>query len=518
MKNVDVKNKSEREKISKEFKDYKNVAEFKTTAKLIESTVDKYKNINVKLLVKSFDFLEIINSSEEELKNSKEEKLFEVLNKIDSDLIEDDTICPVCDSNVKSIRAIIMNKINKLNKSKSEFINFLNEKGVNATKTIVDEYIGIYNELKNNENLLYDYVLCAGNLKLYEECSRKIDEYKDLNNKLKMLKDEARTYYEYILNEKDHITADFKRYFKIEKEIKFDDANYSLVITLPRKVETYSTGEIHLMLFLYMIYSFIGSDKETLILDDPVSSLDIINHYKIAYEIVRNSKTKNMIILTHNVDFINIINSQSPNSFEFYYLEEYNKQIYISKIEPKKKDHTPNIISLYHISDNAFIKELIKRENSIYDNKCFDNNGFHYTKEIVYIDEEKTISNYDLINLIDSFNESKSNDFYTDALTKIKYLSALRIWIEKQLYSFLTNDIDKDNFLKERTLNAKINFFFKKINSNVTFKKEDIMSKKVMLNQSIHYNSLVMPMAYAINLSFDQISEEIKELKLLFNI
>ena len=46
--------------------------------------------------------------------------------------------------------------------------------------------------------------------------------------------------------------------------------------------------------------------------------------------------------------------------------------------------------------------------------------------------------------------------------------------------------------------------------------KEDLMSKKVMLNQNAHYYSQVMPFTYAMNLSFDDLRREINELKALF--
>jgi hypothetical protein len=49
-----------------------------------------------------------------------------------------------------------------------------------------------------------------------------------------------------------------------------------------------------------------------------------------------------------------------------------------------------------------------------------------------------------------------------------------------------------------------------------TLTRDSLMSKKVMLNECIHYDSQVMPFAYASNLSIDNINNEIVEIKKLF--
>lgn len=103
------------------------------------------------------------------------------------------------------------------------------------------------------------------------------------------------------------------------------------------------------------------------------------------------------------------------------------------------------------------------------------------------------------------------------------HLCALRIWVEQQIYLIISKEESKiKSFFNEENyeLSKKIEFIFPKDGSNpynLSFRREDIMSKKVMLNQGIHYHSRVMPMAYAINLSFDQLSREINEIKNFFS-
>ena len=45
--------------------------------------------------------------------------------------------------------------------------------------------------------------------------------------------------------------------------------------------------------------------------------------------------------------------------------------------------------------------------------------------------------------------------------------------------------------------------------------RDILMSKKVMLNQGVHYYSQIMPFAYAINLSLDMLKDEIQELRIV---
>ena len=54
-----------------------------------------------------------------------------------------------------------------------------------------------------------------------------------------------------------------------------------------------------------------------------------------------------------------------------------------------------------------------------------------------------------------------------------------------------------------------------KINGKV-HEPKSIISKKVMLNQNLHFFSQVQTFSYAMNISFDDLTREIYELKKLF--
>ena len=100
-------------------------------------------------------------------------------------------------------------------------------------------------------------------------------------------------------------------------------------------------------------------------------------------------------------------------------------------------------------------------------------------------------------------------------------MCALRIWIEKSLYNIIPSENDKCIFLSRKTITEKINYLLPKNGQNkietITENlKEILMSKKVMLNQCVHYYGQVVPLEYALNLSCDDIKSEIEELKEIF--
>jgi hypothetical protein len=317
------------------------------------------------------------------------------------------------------------------------------------------------------------------------------------------------------------------KYFEVNPvNIVSDSIKFTVSIKFPREIKTYSSGELNLISFLYKIYSFIGSDKSTMILDDPVSSLDLVNHYKIAYEIVRNSHIKTLIILTHSVEFINVVNSQYPGKFDYYYLEQSNGVISIQLIPSITPGTTnPNIITLDRLADNGtfsdFINALKLRETD--PNNTPIQTLFHYTVLPEHLDGDPSkFSNHSLFTLIDNYTTFAQSDFFAMSFLKVQYLCAIRIWLEKKLYELIpTSDSALQNrYLNLHSLNDKISCIIPfsgtpPVTIPTGLTRDVLMSKKVMLNQSVHFYSQIMPFAYAINLSLDMLKDEIIELRTL---
>ncbi len=495
--------------------------EKETDIKEIRKLIDE--NIKLSTFTDLYSDLKQLSNAESEIENYKKQMLEEALSIITNIIDEKDGKCPVCGSNVENVKKIVEDKKRKLEGIKSEVIKKINDRNhINITRKIVDDLIEACRILEENESLKSEFVMCEGDTEKFKLISKNYEEFQEKQKSLNFLHERQKEFFENIKNVRNGLERDLKKYFNVTGDkITYDDKNFLVMIDFGRKLETYSTGEFNLICFLFKIYSFIGSNKEIILLDDPVSSLDMINQYKIAFEIVKQSNKKELIVLTHSIRLLNIIYSQNANNFDYYYLDKINGVIKINKIEVKNQKN--NLISLANLEDRAETTGLIqaiKEKDS--ENSEEAQKVFHYdTEEHFYKDNKDNISNIKLVNSIENFNGFKSDDFYTNAYLKILYMCALRIWIEKSLYNIIPSENDKCIFLSRKTITEKINYLLPKNGQNkietITENlKEILMSKKVMLNQCVHYYGQVVPLEYALNLSCDDIKSEIEELKEIF--
>lgn len=498
--------------------------QLKSNEKDVADFYSKFNDVDMKIVFNHYSDLLKITTAEQEIENYKKKILCNAFEMIKESVDMEKKECPLCGTSTDWQKSLDDN-IKNLSTIKSELLEKYSKDKISTNSSIINRQLEAVNYLKDKNDLLFDLSFSTS-LNDYKEIKQLLEDKKAKENSAKKLLSKAKEKYTLVESKRDILEADMKRYFSVDKEnISFDSSKYIISINFPREIKTYSTGEINLITFLYSIYSFLGSDKTVLILDDPVSSLDMINQYKIAFEIVNNSVNKKMLIFTHSTEFINIINSQHKNHFKFLYLEESNGVIYLDEIECKN-NNTPNIISILNIKDNDYVKNeglidyLIKRDNS----EKVDYEICHYDVYKHIIDDNPSkLSNHKLAKLIDEFSNFTHEDFYKNSYEKIKYIIALRIWVEKQLYLSI-NPLDNKKqqiFLKnKKTLHEKIMCIFEsnaelKINGK-NIKREQLMCKKVMLNQGVHYNSQIEPFAYAINLSLDDLSNEIKEIKQMF--
>lgn len=522
LKNNGISNSSIRTSVNPELEEYTKcfLTEFKSSTTEIHNFFNKFPNINLKSFFPMFPEFKTVSEAEKEFENEQKEKLFEGLTIIKDSVNREEKTCPVCGTNSDWFNALIK-KIEELSKIKSKLLDkYKTKKLPSPTIEELNIQLEAYKLLRSNQNLAFDLAFVS-NEEEYKTLTNKLSYLKQKNEERKSLLSVAEEKFKLVLNKKEYLENDLKRYFNINSDsIEYDEQNFVINISFPRKIETYSTGEINLVTFLYGIYSFLGSDKDTLILDDPVSSLDMINQYKIAFEIVNNcSENKYMVVFTHSTDFINILNSQYEGKFDYFYLEQVSNLIYLDKIE-YVNNKNPNIISLGKIKDydnQGLIDYIINRDSNQDDNFSI----FHYSIEECSTDDKK-LSNHQLIELIDRFNGFTHMNFYKNSYNKIKYLVAVRVWIEKKLFNLINslNQKEQDKFFKKQTLQQRILFVmgengYIQINGKIVY-KEQLMSKKVMLNQNVHFNSQVAPLSYAINLSLDDLQAEILDIKNLF--
>lgn len=501
------------------------IVELSIAAEKIEKVNKKLGNIKLIDYINRFEDIKKINDVNEQISSYTKQKLKEGLLAFDSFINEESKTCPLCDTIGVKVKEKILEKLSDLEEKYDNIINSFEKANVKVTRKEVEDIVEMTSILSEDE--LADYILCAGSKDKLEEISKRTKELKKLEKELEKLEKEKEDSYKSLFQIKTQILKDMKeRYGITETNINFDNDKKEVVITLGRKVIEHSTGEINLLKFLFKIYEFLGSNKEYLILDDPVSSLDTINNYKIAYEIVScaSKKNKRVIVFTHSIEMINTINSQRDYLFDFYYIENINGNRTLQSIPLSDSGNVITLSRLKEYDTEKVIQALIKKENSDEDDEI--QQLFHFNK--IVNNNEFNLSNEHLANKINNYVDLKDEGFLKNSYNKIVYISCIRVWLEKQLYKLVEQSENGkyiEEFKKKKTLANKINYIFPRDLSESKIKnlpadlnRTSLMIRKVLLNQGVHYQSQVLPFYYAMNISLDELNKEINGIKNLFEV
>lgn len=496
---------------------------FKSFAKDIDEIIDQLHFISPKDFIDLKPKFEAVEDIKEELNNAILENTKKLLNDALPVIKENDNnTCPLCSTIHDNLEAIIVENLKKLESVKAKVYFDLEKRGYKLKEMEFTSVLEQVNRLKEDNELLQDYILCGGSKETRKNLNKNQKITDDLISEIDNLQEKSEKMYLNLLENKDKIIEDFHKYFFVDKDkVTFNDEEHVIEIKLPRDSKNYSTGEKNLMFFLFQLYSFLGSEKKVLVIDDPVSSLDIINHYKIAYEIIKvaSDRDKKVLMMTHSVELLNTLNSQHNRCFDYYYLEEDGK-IKLQKIDIRSPN---NLITLPFIVDNVpsdTIDLLIVKENADYNDPI--HKVFHYDINQEY-DSEGKLSNHDLVKRIENYSILiDTGCFLENSKNKVEVVASIRVWLEKMLYDLINNQQYKNEFLNKHTLMARINYLLPrngqyKITLPKGLTRDYILSKKVFLNQGIHYQSQVMPFAYAINMSIKELNDQVHELKAHFN-
>lgn len=467
---------------------------------------DNYKAIN-----------EIANLKEEieALKNVYMDQAYQALiNSID----DHETTCPAC--NTKGIHNLkdIFNQKKKIyeESNKSLFGNFKFRNNIDKEKQI-ENLIGLakdFDEKEIAELIIFDV---DDNRR-----SNIIDNLKQIgekNKEIEKLQGRLQEYYNNIKKEEKDIKLYFENRFDIE-ELKFDDNENKIIVKFKRNVDTYSEGEVHLIILLFKLYEFKINDSNTLIIDDPLTSYDLINQYKTLFEIVNTASTeKKILIFTHNIEMINIINSQDSGTFRYQYIEKYLEKLYLKNIDINATGSILSLSNLLNLDNEKYLRLLIEREKEENDEY---HKVFHYDNSYILQDNDfNGLTNEYFVNLIDNFNPNdiKNMTFSQNTFNKIIYMCAIRVWIEKKFYEAIKEDEELFRKITGKQFSEKVNVLLPRnsdsllINQYPNLTRTFLMSKKVMLNQNEHYQSQIIPFNYALNISLDELIHEIKEIK-----
>ncbi len=471
---------------------------------------DNYKAIN-----------EIANLKEEmeALKNVYMNQAYQALiNSID----DYETTCPAC--NTKGIHNLkdIFNQKKKIyeERNKSLFGSFKFRSDVDKEKQ-VESLIELASKFNGKE--IAELIICDVDEERRNYIIENLKQIEEKNREIEKLQQKLQDYYNNIKKEEQDIKRYFENRFDID-ELKFDDEDNKIIVKFKRNVDTYSEGEIHLIILLFKLYEFKINDSNILIIDDPLTSYDLINQYKTLFEIVNTaSEEKRILIFTHNIEMINIINSQDSGTFKYQYIEKYLEKLFLKDVDINATGSIFSLKNLLDLDSKKYLKLLIEREKEENDEY---HKVFHYDNSFTLQDSKfNGLTNEYFVNLIDNFSpEDINNDsFSQNTFNKIMYMCAIRVWIEKKFLEAIKEDNTIIKKIEGKQFSEKVNVLLpKNLNSVLISKYPNVtrtflMSKKVMLNQNEHYQSQIIPFNYALNISLDELIGEIEDIKNRFN-
>ena len=461
-----------------------------------------------------------IKDEMELLKNVYMDQAYQALiNSID----DHETTCPAC--NTKGIHNLkeIFNQKKKIYEecNKSLFGNFKFSNNIEKEKQI-EKLIKLAKDFDGKE--IAELIICDVNNERRSNIIENLKQIEEKNKEIEKMQEKLQKYYTNIKKEEKDIKLYFENRCDIEK-LEFDDNENKIIVTFKRNVDTYSEGEIHLIILLFKLYEFKINDSDILIIDDPLTSYDLINQYKTLFEIVNTaSAEKKILIFTHNIEMINIINSQDSGTFRYQYIEKYLNKLYLKNIDMNATGSILSLNNLLDLDSEKYLKLLIEREKEENDEY---HKVFHYDNSYILQDSEfNGLTNEYFVNLIENFSPDDINNmtFSQNTFNKIIYMCAIRVWIEKKFYEAIKEDKETLRKITGKQFSEKVNVLLPR-NSNSLLIHEYpnvtrtfLMSKKVMLNQNEHYQSQIIPFNYALNISLDELVNEINEIKERFNM
>ena len=521
LKKYDYNSQTKAKRVSNELANIQKLKEIKEVT--LEKTKLEYaSNILYEEIKKDFfdnykAIKEIANIKEEmeALKNVYMDQAYQALiNSID----DNETTCPACNTKgIHNLKAIFNQKKKIYEESnKSLFGNFKFHNDTDKEKKIEDliELANNFDDKEIAELIIYDV-----DDKRRTNIIENLRQIEEKNKEIENLQEKLQKYYNNIKKEEKDIKFYFENRFDIE-ELKFNDNENQIIIKFKRNVDTYSEGEIHLIILLFKLYEFKINDSNTLIIDDPLTSYDLINQYKTLFEIVNTASTeKKILIFTHNIEMINIINSQDSGTFRYQYIEKYLGKLYLKNIDINATGSILSLSNLLNLDNEKYLRLLTEREKEENDEY---HKVFHYDNSYTLQDTDfEGLTNEHFVNLIENFNPNdiKNMTFSQNTFNKIIYMCAIRVWIEKKFYEVIKEDEEILRKITGKQFSEKVNVLLPRnsdsllINQYPNMTRTFLMSKKVMLNQNEHYQSQIIPFNYALNISLDELIHEVQEIK-----
>ena len=460
----------------------------------------------------------------------------ETMSRLESILDDNDNSCPICGTKIDGIKELIKKRRDGLSTTKSALLTEYQrkhpeislEQAVNRIDSIIE---ASRDESKTSDDHILAAILSRGNESRADELDAIAKEVKRVNKEIKKLEEKRDSFFHALENRRDQIRDFFCTKYDVDSnKVKFLKERGAIEVTLPRNADTYSTGEINLMVLIVGINAYIANDSKSLIIDDPLSSFDLANQYVIMFELVKMVREDNrpITVFTHNMNCINIADSQAPGTFQYQYLERIDKSIFLTDINVPRKNEGRRLspeafMQQAESSTNQatvtalpYLREISKREGDSEQSQLF-----HYDSPFEWSGTQGVLTNQYLVDLIDKKNDCKIQPTFIDmCIEKMILFIALRVWVEKRLMEGIAEDERRN--LQGKQLGEKIDYIFPRKgkppqwDGSPAVNRSFLCSKKTMMNQHAHPMAQSIPFEFALNLSRADIDAEIREFKLKF--
>ena len=347
----------------------------------------------------------------------------------------------------------------------------------------------------------------------------------------------------------------------IDKDISIkrveDGKNFKLLLAgkdflgVDRDKLQLSTGEQN---FISLSFEFLlarHSDKQIIVLDDPISSFDSVYKNKIAYCIVKFLENKKQIILTHNTDLIKLLEFQRNSCFNLYLFnntengengfipvcqEEKDILINLHKLlklfrnEDRKLEENIADRRLFLMSMIPFMRgyaNILPKGNDIYCKlselmhgytNASENVSVMYEKLFNYHFEDMDVSTMDVIEQDCSALSIMSSNKYpllAETLRQTLIYYHLRMLVEKTLVDHFNLTLRKDDQLTQIINKAFPMQACANVEENKKRKENRVffLSRKTLVNEFNHFEGNMNIFQPAIDISKQALDKEVRAIK-----
>ncbi len=233
---------------------------------------------------------------------------------------------------------------------------------------------GDIDAVRNLQNQLSDYMQYISNaiLNVVLSCFDDTSMLEDYNEYIALLESQPEIDSEELLFIQEIISENIGPEITLTRDEE-NDHNFKLMLSgeeflgVEREKLHLSTGEQNFISLAFELLLARHSEKEFVVLDDPVSSFDSVYKNKIAFCIIKFLENKKQIVLTHNTDLIRLLEVQQNGCYNLYLLVNVeggnNGFIKVSNKEKELLLNLSKLIKLFQNQNNLLIPSILNEKD-----------------------------------------------------------------------------------------------------------------------------------------------------------